>query len=156
VALSTVGLSEHLREHRRGIRCPPWLPVSVGYVWLGIAGLVVGVVGAWRNLCALVLALAKVPVGTVRGIWQLVTCPDPISIQLAESIDGWGCVLGYRLHLGDDPFAHPRLFTALNVPLTTWLRHPARAMDSYRRHFRALQESGDALRQRAGLALNLR
>jgi hypothetical protein len=45
---------------------------------------------------------------------------------------------GYRF--GRDPRRYPRLFTASNVLLTTWLRHPAAGLDSYRRHLWALRE----------------
>lgn len=45
---------------------------------------------------------------------------------------------GYRF--GRDTRRYPRLFTASNVLLTTWLRHPAAGLDSYRRHLWALRE----------------
>ena len=96
------------------------------------------------------VALSWSLVGSVRIIRQVIACPDPLSIQLADMVDDFYFGLGYRLQ--DDPFAHPRMFTALNVSLTTWLRHPGWGLDSYRRHIRALRESEGALRQRRIMA----
>ncbi len=106
-------------------------------VWLAILGLVVGVIGAWGNLRALVITLLKIPIDLARGIGKIVMCPDPVSVQLAESLDNFAIRLTGRF--SDDPFSHPRLFTASNVSLTTWLRHPVWGLDSYRRHLRALR-----------------
>ena len=78
--------------------------------------------------------LTKIPIGLARGIRGIIACPDPISIPLAADVDD----LGYRF--GRDPRRYPRLLTASNVPLTTWLRHPAAGLDSYRRHLWALRE----------------
>jgi hypothetical protein len=115
----------------------------VSDVWLGTLGLIVGVIGAWGNLRALVVLIVKIPIGMARGILRIITCPDPVSCQLADGVDNlgyWlGCWFGYR-RFGDDPLRYPRLFTASGVPLTTWLRRPAAGLDSYRRHLQALRE----------------
>jgi hypothetical protein len=111
-------------------------------VWIGILGLMIGVIGAWRNVRALLLLLAKIQFRLARGISRIITCPDPVSCQLAERVDSFGywlgCQLGYR-RFGDDVESYPRLFTAFNVPLTTWLLRPAAGLDSYRRHLRGLR-----------------
>jgi hypothetical protein len=65
-------------------------------------------------------------------------CPDPVPIQLAAGMDCLGFRLSYRF--SQDPRSSPRLFTALHVPLTTWLRHPSAGVDSYRRHLQALRK----------------
>ncbi len=78
------------------------------------------------------------PIGLARGIRGIIACPDPVSIQLAAGVDDLGYRFGYRF--GRDPRRYRRLFTASNVPLTTWLRYPAAGLDSYRRHLWALRE----------------
>lgn len=118
----------------------PGCSVTCGFVWLPIAGLVVGVIGAWGNLRVLMLWLARNPLELVRIVRRVIACPDPLPIQIADMVDSFYVGLGLRLRLHDDPYAHPRLFTALNVSFTTWLRHPGRGLDSYRRHLRALRE----------------
>ena len=82
--------------------------------------------------------LTKIPIGLARGIRGIIACPDPVSIQLAAGVDDLGYRFGYRF--GRDPRRYPRLFTASNVLPTTWLRHPAAGLDSYRRHLWALRE----------------
>jgi hypothetical protein len=109
-------------------------------VWLNILGLMVAVIGAWSNLRALVVRLIKIPVALARGIYGMITCPDPLSIQLADAVDG----LGYHVHGWFDSYGptlrYPRLFIFSTVPLTTWLRRPAAGLDSYRRHLRVFRE----------------
>jgi len=85
-----------------------------------------------------VVLLIKIPIGLARGTRGIIACPDPVSIQLAADVDDLGYRFGYRF--GRDPRRYPRLFTASNVPLTTWLRHPAGGLASYRRHLWALRE----------------
>jgi hypothetical protein len=74
----------------------------------------------------------------------MIKCPDPLSIQMAETVDGVGYDLSYPFH--KNPFGYPRIFTALNIPLTTWLGRPTWAVDSYRRHLQALREHEDDLK----------
>jgi hypothetical protein len=69
-----------------------------------------------------------------------IASPDPLSIRLAVGLDELGGRLSYRLNF--DPETHPRLFTAWNVPLSTWLQHPAAGLASYRRHLAALRKYG--------------
>jgi hypothetical protein len=114
---------------------------SVRVVWLVMFGL--AVLGAWNNLWALLVRLAKIFIGLARGIFRIITCPDPVLCQLADGVDNLGYWLGYWFgyrRFGDDPQRYPRLFTASHVPLTTWLGRPAAGLDSYRRHLRALRE----------------
>lgn len=94
--------------------------------------------GAWSNLRAVLAGLVKVPFKLARASWRMSCSPVPLSIELAQAVDGFGAVIACRLDF--DPETQPRLFTASMVDLTTWLRHPAAALDSYRRHLRALQE----------------
>jgi len=82
---------------------------------------------------------AQAPVRLAQGIKRIVTAPEPLSWQVADAVDGLGIWLGYRFH--NHPGRYPRLFTASNVPLSTWLSHPAAGLDSYRRHLRALREA---------------
>jgi hypothetical protein len=70
--------------------------------------------------------------------------PDPLIVQLSEAVDSVGYHLGYPFY--KNPLGYPRLFTALDVPLTTWLRYPSWAVDSYRRHIEALREHAADLR----------
>lgn len=119
-------------------------------MWLGVLGLLVGVIGAWDKLCAVVIRLMMLPIALSRMIVKIITCPDPLSIQLAAGLDNFGYRLGYS-RFSEDPLSYPRLFTASRVPLTTWLRHPAWGLDSYRRHLQALRENEDLLRTRIGV-----
>lgn len=105
---------------------------SIFDVWIGILGLVVAVIGAWGNIRALASALG-------RGISGIIACPDPLSIQFGAAMDNFGWRLSYPL--AKNPLGYPRLFTASCIPMTTWLRHPARGLDSYRRHLTALREN---------------
>ena len=101
-------------------------------VWLDILSLVVGVIGAWGNIRALARVLG-------RGVSGIIACPDPLSIQFGSAVDNLGWRLSYPL--AKNPLGYPRLFTASCIPLTTWLRHPAWGLDSYRRHLEALREN---------------
>ena len=89
------------------------------------------------------------PIALSRTIIKIIRCPDPMSIQLAAGLDNLDTRLALRF--SDDPLTYPRLFTASCVPLTTWLRHPAWGLDSYRRHLQALRENEDLLRTRIGV-----
>ena len=61
--------------------------------------------------------------------------PYPSSWPLA-----WTTSATVWLPVRPRPAKVPAAFTASNVPLTTWLRHPAAGLDSYRRHLWALRE----------------
>jgi hypothetical protein len=105
---------------------------------IGVLQFVLAVLGAWDKLRALAVWLVKVSVGLVRGIVRVVRCPDPLSIQFAEVVDGFGYELGFKLC--PDPDSRPRLFVVTTVPLTTWLQRPAAGLDSYRRHIAIWRE----------------
>jgi len=77
-----------------------------------------------------------VPGGTVSSVWLTVVYLPylPLGLILAPSLQA-----ERRTHL--------RLFTAPNVPLTTWLMRLSWAVGSYRRHLRALCEDEAYLRE---------
>jgi hypothetical protein len=108
--------------------------------WVGIAALAVGVIGAWDKLRALAVRLVRGPVVLVGGIIEILRGPEPLWWKLAQAVDYFGGWLGGWSQ--DHPRRHPRLFVVSTVPLTTWLRYPGRGVDSYRRHWRVLQEHG--------------
>ena len=82
-----------------------------------------------------------IPVKLALAIGRIIACPDPVSCQLASRVDRFGVLL--TLWLGwRDPERFPRLFTASNVTLTTWLWHPRWGIDPYRRHLAALRKYG--------------
>jgi hypothetical protein len=98
------------------------------------------------NFLAAVITVAKwlrrpaqIPVRLVRGIRRIIASPEPLSIQLANALDGLAYELAYLVN-ASDPVRFPRLFIALTVPLTTWLQRPAAGLDSYRRHRRTWRE----------------
>jgi hypothetical protein len=110
---------------------------------MGVLQFVLAVLGAWDKLRALAVWLVKTSAGLVRWVVGVIRCPDPLSIQLAEAVDGLGYSLGFRLC--PDPDRRPRLFVVSTVPLTTWLQRPAAGLDSYRRHigiWREFQAAG--------------
>ncbi len=81
--------------------------------------------------------LTKIPIGLARGIRGIIACPDPVSIQLAAGVDDLGYRFGYRSAATREGTA---AFTASNVPLTTWLRHPAAGLHSCRWHLWAFAQ----------------
>ena len=106
-----------------------WLSSPAATLLIFVAALIT--VGQW------LVSLARKPIGLAH---RVIASPDPLSWQLAEAVDGLGfSLISYRFR---DPGRYPRLFTASNVPLSTWLRHPARGLDSYRRHLGALRVYG--------------
>ena len=115
-------------------------------VWLPILGLFVAVVGTWSKLRALLIWLLMIPVKLAFGIGRIVKCPDPLSIQLADAVDGCGFALAYRIHAWALQ-RFPRLFSASNVPIMTWLFDTRAAMDSYRRHLALLRQYGSMRRE---------
>jgi hypothetical protein len=110
-------------------------------VWFTLVGLFLAVVGTWSKLRPLLIWLLMIPVRLAFGVGRIIKCPDPLSIQLADAVDGFGLALGYRVHSWDDK-QYPRLFTASNVPLTTWLFDTRAAIDSYQRHLALLRKYG--------------
>ncbi len=75
--------------------------------------------------------------------------------RLAEVADCFYFWLGAQLRLGwddDSVFARPRLFAVSCISLTTWLRHPGWALDSYRRHVYALRRYEGVLRRQPSVA----
>lgn len=95
------------------------------------------------GLLASAVTLGQAIVGLMRWGRRVVKSPVPLSIRLADAVDSLGVSLGWRFR---DWKRYPRLFTASRVPLTTWLQHPGRGLNSYRRHLWALREA-----QAAGL-----
>ena len=118
-------------------------------MWFDLISLTLAILGAWDKLLRILGWLVLLPGRLVTGTRHVVTCGMPLSMQLAECVDNIGLTLTRNW---EDPFAHPKLFTAANVTLTTWLLHPTRAVESYRRHLQALRECEGALRARAQLA----
>jgi hypothetical protein len=115
-------------------------------MWLAWLAAIVTVVGASKDIRA-------VAAGLWARINRVIECPDPLSIQMAEAVDS----VGYHLNspFRQNPLGYPRIFTALNVPLTTWLLHPTWAVDSYRRHLKDLREHEDDLRELLSRALRM-
>ena len=97
------------------------------------------VVSAWSKLRSLKIWLLMIPIRLAFAVGRIIACPYPLSIQLADAVDGFGIELTYRLNWRD-PERFPRLFTASNVPLATWLGHPTWGIDSYRRHLALLRK----------------
>lgn len=112
-------------------------------MWFNIIMAMLAVLGAWENLRKILCWALAVPGRMGRYLGRVFTCGVPLTIQLAEAADDLGFILARRWR---NPLHYPRRFTAGNVPLTTWLAHPARAVDSYQRHLRALRENDDWLR----------
>lgn len=105
---------------------------------IGVLQFVLAVLGAWDKLRALAVWLVKAVAGLVCLAVGIIRCPDPLSIQFAEAVDGLGYSLGFKLC--PDPDRRPRLFVVTTVPLTTWLQRPAAGLDSYRRHIAIWRE----------------
>jgi hypothetical protein len=105
------------------------------------------VLGAWDKLMQLLRWVAALPWRIARRAHHVVTCGEPLGWQLAEAIDNLGLKVARPWSV--DPLRYPRLFTAGNVTLTTWLGHPSWAIDSYRRHIAELRENEDWLRAHA-------
>jgi hypothetical protein len=103
---------------------------------------------AWLTIVITVVSVSRDIRAVAAGLWvrisRVIECPAPLSIQLAEAVDSIGHHLSYPFH--KNPLGYLRIFTALNIPLTTWLGHPTWAVDSYRRHLQALREHEEDLR----------
>ena len=111
--------------------------------WLSSPAVVLlGFLAALITVSQWLVSLARKAVRLARGIRRMITSPGPLSWQVADAVDGLGFWLSYRFH--ERSGRYPRLFTASNIPLSTWLRHPAAGLDSYRRHLWALRQAETA------------
>ena len=119
---------------------------TISNMWLAWFAAIVTVVGASKDIRA-------VAAGLWTRISRVIECPDPLSIQMAEAVDSMGYYLSYPFH--KNPLGYPRIFTALNIPLRTWLGHPMWAVDSYRRHSQALREHEGDMRALLSRAIHM-